>query len=108
MAVHINNSPDCVILGSFAHISTNLPEISRVVTYSVTENQPRWRQIRRNRLGIGQSRMETRILVADDDTQQRRYISAVLSAAGYSASSVDCGRAAVDRLKDPSADTFDL
>ena len=52
--------------------------------------------------------METRILLADDDAQQRRYISAVLSAAGYSASSVDCGRAALERLKDPAADKYDL
>ena len=52
--------------------------------------------------------METRILVADDDAQQRRYISAVLAAAGYSAASVDCGRAALDRLKDPSADKYDM
>ena len=52
--------------------------------------------------------METRILVADDDAQQRRYISAVLAAAGYSASSVDCGQAVIDRLGDPTAETYNL
>lgn len=52
--------------------------------------------------------MDTRILVADDDAQQRRYISAVLSAAGYSASSVDCGQAVLDRLKAPTNDSYDL
>lgn len=52
--------------------------------------------------------MDARILVVDDDAQQRRYISAVLSASGYTASSVDCGRAVIDRLKDRSAEGCDL
>lgn len=43
--------------------------------------------------------MDARILVADDDAQQRRYISAVLSASGYEILSADGGQAAVDHLK---------
>jgi len=49
--------------------------------------------------------MDARILVADDDAQQRRYISAVLSASGYEILSADCGQAAVDQLtKQPGID----
>ncbi|MEM7210521.1 MAG: sigma-54 dependent transcriptional regulator [Pseudomonadota bacterium] len=52
--------------------------------------------------------MDARILLVDDDAQQRRYICAVLAASGYSASSVDCGQAALDRLRSDGAEPCDL
>ncbi|MEM9063528.1 MAG: sigma-54 dependent transcriptional regulator [Pseudomonadota bacterium] len=52
--------------------------------------------------------MDARILVADDDAQQRRYISAVLAASGYTATSVDCGGEVVPRLKAQGTDRADL
>jgi len=52
--------------------------------------------------------MDARILVADDDPQQRRYIAAVLSASGYSVSCVDGGQPALDRLLTGGADQVDL
>ncbi|MEM7060778.1 MAG: sigma-54 dependent transcriptional regulator [Pseudomonadota bacterium] len=49
--------------------------------------------------------MDARILVADDDAQQRRYITAVLSASGYEITSADCGQAALEQLtKQPGID----
>jgi DNA-binding NtrC family response regulator len=56
----------------------------------------------------GPDLMDARILVADDDPQQRRYIAAVLSASGYSVSCVDGGRSALDRLVSDSASQVDL
>lgn len=52
--------------------------------------------------------MDARILLVDDDAQQRRYISAVLAASGYSASSVDCGQAALDRMRGDGSEPCDL
>ncbi|MEM7685835.1 MAG: sigma-54-dependent transcriptional regulator [Paracoccaceae bacterium] len=52
--------------------------------------------------------MDARILLADDDAQERRYISAVLTASGYTAHSVGCGKDVVPRLKDDGAEKIDL
>ena len=52
--------------------------------------------------------MNARILLVDDDAQQRRYISAVLAASGYSANSVDCGQAALDRMRADGSEPCDL
>ena len=52
--------------------------------------------------------MDARILIVDDDAQQRRYISAVLSASGYTASGVDSGRAVIERMKTAGPDSCDL
>ncbi|MEM6546316.1 MAG: sigma-54 dependent transcriptional regulator [Pseudomonadota bacterium] len=42
--------------------------------------------------------MQTRILIADDDAQQRRYLSAILQASGYAVETADGGKAAVATL----------
>ena len=52
--------------------------------------------------------MPARVLIADDDAQQRRYISAVLSAAGYSVTAAEGGRAALDKLMGDGAGRTDL
>jgi DNA-binding NtrC family response regulator len=45
-----------------------------------------------------------RILIADDDSQQRRYLAAVLSGAGYDPTAAEGGRAAIDRLREGAVD----
>lgn len=52
--------------------------------------------------------MDARILIVDDDAQQRRYILAVLSASGYTASAVDSGRAVIERMKTAGSESCDL
>ena len=52
--------------------------------------------------------MAARVLIADDDAQQRRYISAILSAAGYAVTAADGGRAALDKLMGDGAARTDL
>jgi DNA-binding NtrC family response regulator len=42
--------------------------------------------------------MAARVLIADDDAQQRRYISAVLTAAGHAVVAADGGREALEKL----------
>ena len=48
--------------------------------------------------------MAARILIADDDSQQRRYLAAVLSGAGYEPTAAEGGRAAIDRLREGPVD----
>ena len=52
--------------------------------------------------------MPARVLIADDDAQQRRYLSAVLSAAGYAVAAADGGQAALDRLMGEAGAKTDL
>jgi DNA-binding NtrC family response regulator len=42
--------------------------------------------------------MDHKILIADDDPQQRRYLSAILSSLGYNVATADGGIAAVEKL----------
>jgi len=44
--------------------------------------------------------MDHKVLIADDDPQQRRYLSAILSSLGYGVTTADGGIAAVERLGD--------
>ncbi|MEM1161923.1 MAG: sigma-54 dependent transcriptional regulator [Pseudomonadota bacterium] len=52
--------------------------------------------------------MDARILVADDDPQQRRYITSVLSASGFAVTSVENGRAVIDHFKADDSKRVDL
>lgn len=52
--------------------------------------------------------MTLKLLVADDDSQQRRYLTAVLGASGFDVTAVDDGKPALDLLTGPDAATFDL
>ena len=49
--------------------------------------------------------MPARILIADDDAQQRRYLSAVLAGSGHEVATVEGGREALDRV---GGERFDL
>ncbi|MEM7189068.1 MAG: sigma-54 dependent transcriptional regulator [Pseudomonadota bacterium] len=52
--------------------------------------------------------MDARILVADDDPQQRRYIASVLTATGYDVVTVENGQGVIDRLADMDVGAIDL
>ncbi|MEM0989530.1 MAG: sigma-54 dependent transcriptional regulator [Pseudomonadota bacterium] len=52
--------------------------------------------------------MSARILIVEDDAQQRRFITAAVNAAGYDAVPVDGGLPAVAALDEEDADLFDM
>jgi DNA-binding NtrC family response regulator len=52
--------------------------------------------------------MNHKVLIADDDPQQRRYVSAVLSSLGYGVTTADGGNAAVERLATAREDGVSL
>ncbi|HUS54158.1 MAG TPA: sigma-54 dependent transcriptional regulator [Thermohalobaculum sp.] len=52
--------------------------------------------------------MNHKILIADDDPQQRRYLSAVLSSLGYGVITADGGIAAIERLESSREDGISL
>lgn len=52
--------------------------------------------------------MSHKILIADDDSQQRRYLSAVVSALGYGVATADGGNAASERLRTAGEDGIGL